>query len=152
MSKEFDELIAELEGLGDMNKSLADDDATDNDEMVDGTELVKALTDELTEVKASFDSFREDTKTAIGHLVGIVKGQAEMFKALQADKADKGRGKQSVTAFAKSIDDGETFMAKAMRLADAGVLSIQEDIAAGSANYDPARLDENLVRKINAAA
>ncbi len=122
-------------------------------EAIDGTELIKALHDEITTNK-------EDLTKSLTFLVSIIKTQGTLIKALQENVVDlgkQGRGRLSVTGpsqdFAKSIKasqpiDAQGFMLKANAAFDAGRINGKDLTVCDVAIRMGSDIDPALVSKV----
>lgn len=130
-------------------------------EAQDGTELVKALADDLNTTKATMAK-------ALGDAVGLIKGQADMIKSL-SDQVKKlsgeGRGRKAVLSvvekpapvaatMAKSQQaEGvtpEIFFAKALDAQKAGRISGTDIAVAESCLNRGQAIPENIVQRVMA--
>jgi len=147
-------------------------------EAVDGTELVKALTEELGALSAKFDENETVMAKAMGQAVSLLKALSTGFEKLQARveaMANEGRGRKAVvslterqpsaaakaaggeTALAKAAGgdgiDLNEFMAKAEEQWRAGKIGGQDlcVIEAALNNGMAASINPQLVKKVMAA-
>jgi hypothetical protein len=165
----FKALIEELDGLEVLKKSISDEEnqengeenteekpdellgksmkMTDEDgnkvEAIDGTELIKSLTDRLTAQETAFAGQSADLLAVMTKQTDMIKSLTEQVNVL----ASSGRGRQSVVSIAEKPDplalqksqpqgmSGDEFMVKAMDANKAGRLSSMDvAVAEGSLN------------------
>jgi hypothetical protein len=136
-------------------------------EAEDGTELVKALTENLGALTNRFDSSESVMVKALGQTVSLLKAQSALITGLQAQvkaMAGEGRGRKAVVSLvekpaggtlAKGGDGGispDDFMAKAESQWKAGKISGQEIAFIESAfNRGQFTLPPALISKVSAA-
>lgn len=142
------------------------DDGTEV-EAVDGTELVKSLTDGLGALTERFDANESVLAKAMTQLVTLAKAQTALVTDLKAQvKAlgNEGRGRKAIVSMvekpntgtlAKGGADGinpDEFMAKAVSQLQAGKISgLELSFIEGSFNSGQFKLPPALVSKVIAA-
>lgn len=122
-------------------------------EAVDGTEMIKAL-------HAEVDASKADLTKSLTFLVGIIKSQGNLIKALQdnyTELASQGRGRKSLTAptfdMAKSLTDSQPldsqgFMLKANAAFDAGRITGKDLTVCDVAIRMGQTIDQSIVSKV----
>lgn len=122
-------------------------------EAVDGTELIKSLQHEI-------ETNKEDLSKSLTFLVGVIKNQGNLIKALQenyTELANQGRGRKSITApsleMAKSLSDSQPldsqgFMLKANAAFSSGRITGKDLTVCDVAIRMGQPIDQAIVSKV----
>jgi len=129
-------------------------------EAVDGTEMIKSLSDQVEALQKGAESEKTDLTKLLTILADVIKSQGSLIKSLNEKVeilSNQGAGRKSVTtptpAMIKSLQneqplDAQGFMLKANAAFDAGRITGKDLTVCDVALRMGSVLDQNLVNKV----